>query len=490
MRVLIVTVLILLVSRQIPGRDDPPDLTLDGVVTHADYQTYREVPFDVPEGVTRITVEFAYTGKDQRTTIDLGMRDPQRFRGWSGGNKASFSISDSDATPSYLPGPVVAGRWALLLGIPNIREGVRSEFRAKVYFERRGQLPGVSTFSESPLLKGPAWFRGDFHLHTANSDGSCRSQSGQGVPCPLFKTVEAAAARGLDFIAITDHNTTSHYNAMRELQPWFDRLLLIPGAEITTFHGHANVFGTTTQIDFRVGSPSVPDVNALLAEVKSLNALISINHPAVPSGESCMGCGWTAPEADFRNVQAVEIVNGGVVPREDPGIAFWEKLLNRGFRLTGIGGSDNHNAGAAPLGPHGAWYPVTVVQANDLSERSILSAVRAGHVVVDLDGAPDRRVEFTAEAGGAAAGMGDNLAAPRGMPAQFSVRIASAEGSRIEVIEDGRVVPLLADPSLRQHNESKRFQIQGDGARHWLRVNVRSPEGRLLMAGNPIYLNF
>jgi hypothetical protein len=44
MRVLIVTVLILLVSRQIPGRDDPPDLRLDGVVTRADYQTYREVP--------------------------------------------------------------------------------------------------------------------------------------------------------------------------------------------------------------------------------------------------------------------------------------------------------------------------------------------------------------------------------------------------------------------------------------------------------------
>jgi len=37
--------------------------------------------------------------------------------------------------------------------------------------------------------------------------------------------------RGLDFIAITDHNATSQYNPMRELQPYFDKLLLIPDAK-------------------------------------------------------------------------------------------------------------------------------------------------------------------------------------------------------------------------------------------------------------------
>jgi len=64
---------------------------------------------------------------------------------------------------------------------------------------------------------------------------------GQKVPCPLFLTVEAAVARGLDFIAVTDHSTQSHYDAERELQPYFDDILLLPGREITTYRGHANV---------------------------------------------------------------------------------------------------------------------------------------------------------------------------------------------------------------------------------------------------------
>jgi predicted metal-dependent phosphoesterase TrpH len=95
-----------------------------------------------------------------------------------------------------------------------------------------------------PLRDQPGWYRGDLHMHDAHSDGSCASQSGKRVPCPLFLTVQAALKRGLDFIAITDHNTTSQLDAMRELQPYYDRLLLIPGRELTTFTGHAGLLGT------------------------------------------------------------------------------------------------------------------------------------------------------------------------------------------------------------------------------------------------------
>ena len=134
---------------------------------------------------------------------------------------------------------------------------------------------------------------------------------GQKVPCPLFLTVEAAVARGLDFIAVTDHNTQSHYDAERELQPYFDNILLLPGREITTYLGHANVFGTTSFVDFRIGTPQVPDVNSMLRQVAALQAIISINHPAARSGEDCMGCGWTpATPVDYHLIEAVEAVNG------------------------------------------------------------------------------------------------------------------------------------------------------------------------------------
>ena len=81
-----------------------PDLVLQGKVAGTQNKTYFEVPFEVPAGIHRISVDFSYTGKENKTTLDLGIADPERFRGNSGGNKSHFTIGESDATPSYLPG--------------------------------------------------------------------------------------------------------------------------------------------------------------------------------------------------------------------------------------------------------------------------------------------------------------------------------------------------------------------------------------------------
>src|SRR5437868_12040595 len=249
-----------------------PDLVLKGTINGNQNNTYVEVPFEVPAGIERLTISFRYAGKEQRTTLDIGIQDPQRFRGWSGGNKSTFTISASDATPSYLPGAVIAGTWKLLIGVPNIRPQSVASYEADVSFLRSATRP--VEFSEAPLHTEARWYRGDLHMHTAHSDGHCNSQSGKQVPCPLFQTLEAAVRRGLDFIAITDHNTTSQYNDLRELQPYFDRLLLIPGREITTFEGHANVYGPTAFLDFRVGSASVLDMNSLLHSVRSIYGVV------------------------------------------------------------------------------------------------------------------------------------------------------------------------------------------------------------------------
>jgi hypothetical protein len=53
-----------------------PDLVLRGRLDGADHQTYRTVPFAVPAGVQRLTVEFSYDGKAQRSVIDLGLLGP------------------------------------------------------------------------------------------------------------------------------------------------------------------------------------------------------------------------------------------------------------------------------------------------------------------------------------------------------------------------------------------------------------------------------
>jgi hypothetical protein len=103
------------------------------------------VPFNVPAETERLAVIFRYTGKEEHTTLDLGIEDPRGIMGWSGGNKNSFTISETDATPSYLPGEMIARQWKLLIGVPN-------------------------------------------------SDGTCTSQSGHGVPCPVFCNLGCRAA--------------------------------------------------------------------------------------------------------------------------------------------------------------------------------------------------------------------------------------------------------------------------------------------------------
>lgn len=489
---------ILSLAAALPAKD-APDLVLEGELDGRDHQTYRLVPFDVPEGVARITVEFVYTGREQRTTIDIGLLGPDGFRGrngfrgWSGGNKNVFTVSATDATPSYLPGPITPGRWQLLLGVPNIRASARATYTANVYYS-----PTTAVADEPPILRRPlrsdlAWYRGDLHVHTAHSDGYALDPRGQRVAAPAFLAVQAAAGRGLDFIAITDHNTTSHAHAIRELQPYFNRLLLIPGRELTTFQGHANIFGTSELADFRVSGAEVPDWNALLREVNAMGALLSINHPVRPSGEACMGCGWTPnPAVDMARVQAVEIVNGRDSDTPFSGIPFWHEQLNQGFRLVGIGGSDTHGWGI-PAAPDattlGVGYPTTVVQARELSTLAILDGVRAGRVFIDVEGTADRLLEFSARCAEAEAMMGGAIDAPAGVSVAFAVRVHHAGDTRVEVLVDGQPASLLAEPALTTADESRRFDWPSDGRRHWVRIDVRDREGKLMLIGNPIYIN-
>jgi predicted metal-dependent phosphoesterase TrpH len=477
---------------QTPSSRSAKEVVLRGAVTGSQNNTYIEAPFEVPAGTQRVTLTFSYTGKEQRTTLDIGLLDPKGLRCWIGGNKSTFTVSATDATPSCLAGPVAPGTWRLLIGVPNIRPNVTAAYTANVFFTDSGLVRDQPLVLRGSLRSGPAWFRGDLHMHTAHSDGSCNSVRGVKVPCPVFVIAEAATRRGLDFIAVTDHNTTSQNDAMRELQPYFDSLLMIPGREMTTFHGHANLFGTVAPLDFRVGSRDVPDINTLFRRANQIGGLVSINHPNAPTGEACMGCGWNpTPEADLNLVQAVEAVNSGAEDGPFAGLSFWEKQLNRGFRLTGIGGSDNHTA-QRPLDEVGSiGSPTTVVYATELSTPAILEAIRAGHVFVDLTASKDRLLELHAQRGDATASMGDTLAASVGSEVEFSVHVAGVDGAKLVFLEDGQP---MAEPSteaaIQGRDQTILTRWKSDGRQHWFRADVHGPDGKLWLMGNPIYMNW
>jgi hypothetical protein len=462
-----------------------PDLVLAGDISGAQNKTYFEIPFDVPPGKHRINVDFSYTAKEQRAVLDLGIADPERFRGASGGNKSHFTISETDATPSYLPGAIMPGRWRLLISVPNMRPQAVSHYTAEIRFDARGEETG---FADRLLAIGKRWYRGDLHMHTAHSDGSCLSQSGREVPCPLFLTVQTAASRALDFIAITDHNTDSQYDEMRELQPFFDHLLLIPGREVTTFHGHFNVFGVTQFIDWRV-SPGRLSLNDVMHDVLAKGGIASVSHAEAPEGEDCMGCRWMpSADADMGLFSAVEVINYGRVMFSSA--KYWDGQLREGHRLAAIGGSDNHNATTPPGEAGSIGWPTTVVEANELSVPAILSGIRTGRTFIDLTASRDKVLDFDAEANGITAKMGETLHVVDGARIRVTIHVNAAQGSTTHLLLDGEESSANPSMPLDSANAILTTTLTTGSGRHWLRVEVRDKAGKSELIGSPIYINF
>ena len=199
-----------------------------------------------------------------------------------------------------------------------------------------------------------------------------------------------------------------------------------------------------------------------------------------------MGCGGSNPSTDFSRIQAIEAVNGGLSEGPLSGVPFWEARLNAGQRITAIGGSDNHNAPLDPARPGAVGYPTTVVHAAALSQPAILAAIRAGHVFIDTTGSRDRTLEVTAMSGGRTAEMGDALAAPAGAPIQVSVHVTHAAGGSLSIAGNGPR-PELGGQALGD-DETVAFEVSGASGPNWLRVDVRGPDGKLWLLGNPIYL--
>src|SRR6476469_1847675 len=79
---------------------------------------YLYVPFEIPAGCGAFSVEPFYAQRSG-AVVELGCVGPQGFRGWSGGARDTFSITDDDATPGYLPG-VASGSWQVVLGLHRV----------------------------------------------------------------------------------------------------------------------------------------------------------------------------------------------------------------------------------------------------------------------------------------------------------------------------------------------------------------------------------
>ncbi|MEO7447689.1 MAG: CehA/McbA family metallohydrolase [Humibacillus sp.] len=333
-------------------------------VDRAEHQ-YREVSFEVPGGVGAIEVVLARPD-DGETVVDLGLEGPEGYIGWSGGARSRLIVSREWATPGYLPTAADAGEWRVLLGLHRIpTDGVvvhltaRSVTEAEVKAHRDAEptevppSPRPQRRSRLPDLDGMHWLAGDFHSHTVHSDGSL----------PISGLAALAVSRGLDFLAVTDHNTTSHHPHLAGVGQRHG-IHLLPGQEVTRDTGHANVFGDIGFVDFRM-----PQAD-WASDAHSRGGLLSVNHPLAAD------CAWLEP-VESPPVAEVWHSSWSAFPGWGAPLAWW--LMTPG--TTPIGGSDFHRHGSD--GQPGSPTTWVLCDGDD-----VLGGVRAGRTAVSasLDG--------------------------------------------------------------------------------------------------------
>jgi predicted metal-dependent phosphoesterase TrpH len=167
--------------------------------------------------------------------------------------------------------------------------------------------------------------RADLHMHTTASDG---------WPAP-HQLVDHAGARGLDVIAVTDHDTIEGALRAAEHAARSTSLHVVIGEEVSSREGH--IVGLFLEKRIRPRMSAAATVDAIHEQ----GGLAVAVHPFWRTQRrtrngAVHGVGWLAAELDF---DAIEVENA------TPGFYLFNQLarrLNMGLGRAEVGGSDGH----------------------------------------------------------------------------------------------------------------------------------------------------
>lgn len=216
---------------------------------------------------------------------------------------------------------------------------------------------------------GLAYFKGNTHTHTTESDGDS----------PPEVVVAWYRDHGYDFLVLTDHNVFTDPTPYAT-DPDF---LLIPGEEVTSGHEgkpvHVNGLGLPHVVEPRTAETLVATIQANVDAVREVEGVPHVNHP---------NFGWAFGAEELAQVEGdrlLEIHNGhptvhnhggGGTPGMD---AVWDALLTGGKRIYGIAVDDAHHFQGefAPdrANPGRGWV---AVKASGLDAAEILENLERG----------------------------------------------------------------------------------------------------------------
>ena len=469
---------------------------------------YVLVPFDVPAGTTAVRVKYCFDQPEVPTpnvrhTLDLGIYDPRGFRGWGGSSHPDVTLSPEGfsteaqylaspkghvpgkTTRGFRPGPARPGRWYAELGLAAIAGRALGDTDDRVAWRVEVELSRDPAFADEPYRparyrakpkrRKAGWYTGDLHVHAEHSS------LGDATMREAFRYAFAEAK--LDFVTLSDYVSDSAWGEIGRYAT--GRHLVGRSSEVITYRGHANNQLSHRFVDYRTGPVYTlrPDGGVQLrrlarAPSRTLRAIrraggfTQINHPTIfPSSNPlfallCRGCPWdySARETDYRLVDAIEVNTGPQKVGEAPNpftstaIDFYERALAIGSRAAAVGSSDSHNAGRtngptqSPIGTS-----ATAVYAQELSERGIRCAVKAGHTYAKVAGASGPDLRFTGRVPGARrrAIFGDTASGRR-----VALTGRATGSGLLQLVHDGDVIATGSRSLTRTVTEPGRYGLR------------------------------
>lgn len=217
-----------------------------------------------------------------------------------------------------------------------------------------------------------AWFKGNLHTHTLNSDGDSSPHD----------VATWYREHGYQFLVLTDHNTLTDPTGLNSIFASKDRFLLIPGEELTDTYLqkqiHINAFNVQKQLLPRHGGSVPQTIQNNVDVIREAKAIPSLNHPNFQ---------WSVTAEDMLQVKGLglfEVYNGHPTVNNVGGGGarsmdeLWDVLLTAGQKMYGIAVDDAHvfkRIGQEFSNPGRGWV---CVRAASLNTSDILSAIEQG----------------------------------------------------------------------------------------------------------------
>ncbi len=249
----------------------------------------------------------------------------------------------------------------------------------------------------------------DTHIHTLTF-------SGHG-DIDLEERVITIAGEGVELAVATDHNHHTDYRPTMEKVDMKEEFVPIVGNEVTTTWGHFNAFPLNKD-----EPPSDHDHSDWTNLIKAMRAssgvrVVIVNHPRrTLTDVSTFGqIGWNTVSGEAHRgppslgIDAVEVLNGKTL--EDDRMLIlkdWFGMLNRGYRIAAIAGSDSHAVNEI-VGQARTYVQSSTDDPRKIRIDEVCDAFLAGRLLVSLGLLTQVEVNGKHRPGDLASGLGEEV---------------------------------------------------------------------------------